>query len=718
MIKRTCTVTNLILAIILSLTASCRSGDNTIQNVGEQTLMILDSGWTFRSTLRATADSAWKTVEPIRDVHVFLASFPAPQVGWLHNEIEIPSDWPVTTYALTVLQSVASEIYLDGNLIAQFGAIDSLGIRTKEYDAQLKPIPVFIEPGSRHTLDVRIGLGPETRYTTVFEAPNPLFRAEIKPISDALAEYVQINVMETGFLRLNVGINIMLFIVHFFFYILNRSQTANLFLSLSGFIYIIGYSLQLNYFLDTPHHTDRFYLGNLVFFLFHIGMLLLFLAVHTFLGRKKDWLFWTLVIALPLAVVLSLTIYGKGWQLGGATYQIIATLFTLAISVLGILRKKKGAIVFTIGAIASFVCFIIFASMGTFEADAHFLRQLSTDRYLYYMFWWLSLTASVSAYLAWDFSLTSNALKRKLREVNDLSEKNMMMEKEKQEILTRQNQELEARVRLRTAELDQSLQNLKATQAQLIQTEKMASLGELTAGIAHEIQNPLNFVNNFSEINAELSDDIIDAASRGDLNDVRSLAEDIKSNQLKIAEHGRRADGIVKNMLLHSRVTSGEKESVDLNKLTVDYLNLAYHGFRAREKNFAVNVNTHLDPNMSSGRVVAQDIGRVLLNLINNALYALHEKKKMEGEGYQPELNVSTSRIGQAVTILIKDNGPGIPAELLDKIFQPFFTTKPAGQGTGLGLSLSYDIIKAHGGEIRIESSKGEGCLFTIVLPA
>jgi len=265
--------------------------------------------------------------------------------------------------------------------------------------------------------------------------------------------------------------------------------------------------------------------------------------------------------------------------------------------------------------------------------------------------------------------------------------------------------------------LEQTLDQLKATQKQLIQSEKMASLGELTAGIAHEIQNPLNFVNNFSEINAELSEEMLEAADQGKIDEVKAIALDIKTNQQKISEHGKRADSIVKSMLQHSRSSSGVKEPTDLNKLADEYLRLAYHGFRAKDKSFNTNITTDLDPAVPAIPVMAQDIGRVMLNLFNNALYAVNEQKKIKGDGYQPEVSLSTEYKQGQVFIRVSDNGSGIPDNIREKIFQPFFTTKPTGQGTGLGLSLSYDIVKAHGGHMKVESVEGEGSSFTISLP-
>jgi signal transduction histidine kinase len=268
-------------------------------------------------------------------------------------------------------------------------------------------------------------------------------------------------------------------------------------------------------------------------------------------------------------------------------------------------------------------------------------------------------------------------------------------------------------------EIETTLGELKITQKQLIQSEKMASLGELTAGIAHEIQNPLNFINNFSEINAELIEEMKNALAKGDQQEAIEIAADIDVNEQKINHHGKRADGIVKGMLLHSRSSSGVKEPTNINALADEYLRLAYHGLRARDKSFNAAMNTNFDETVGKVNVIPQDIGRVILNLITNAFYAVKTPNLLKEEPYQPTVSVSTKRIGDKVSISVKDNGSGIPAKILDKIFQPFFTTKPTGQGTGLGLSISYDIVTTgHGGQLNVETIEGEGTEFIIILPA
>ena len=279
-------------------------------------------------------------------------------------------------------------------------------------------------------------------------------------------------------------------------------------------------------------------------------------------------------------------------------------------------------------------------------------------------------------------------------------------------ILAGQKEETE----IQKSKAELALKELKSTQTQLIQSEKMASLGELTAGIAHEIQNPLNFVNNFSEVNREMIAEMKDEIDKGNFDEVKIIANDIEANEEKINHHGKRADAIVKGMLQHSRTNTGQKEPTDINTLCDEYLRLSYHGMRAKDKNFNADFKTDFDETIGKINIIPQDIGRVLLNLFNNAFYAVNEKKKNSDERYQPTVSVQTKKINDKIEIVVNDNGNGIPQKDLDKIFQPFFTTKPTGEGTGLGLSLSYDIIKAHGGEIKVEAKDGEGSVFIIEL--
>ncbi|MBL0268993.1 MAG: two-component sensor histidine kinase [Chitinophagaceae bacterium] len=330
----------------------------------------------------------------------------------------------------------------------------------------------------------------------------------------------------------------------------------------------------------------------------------------------------------------------------------------------------------------------------------------------------LAFPLSLLVYVALRFKEIVSEVRLQAAQVVRLSE-------EKKEQALRQQKLLEEEVARQTIELRTSLENLKSTQKQLIQSEKMASLGELTAGIAHEIQNPLNFVNNFSELNNELISELIEEVDKGNTTEVKTIAADIRDNSEKISHHGKRADAIVKGMLQHSGSGSGKKEPTDINALCDEYLRLAYHGLRAKDKSFNARLETHFDPTIGKINVLPQDLGRVILNLINNAFYAVSAKASAKADSaYEPIVEVSTTLsplpgrgAGGEVSIIVKDNGGGIPPKILDKVFQPFFTTKPTGQGTGLGLSLSYDIVKAHGGEINVDTIEGEGTTFTISLP-
>lgn len=299
------------------------------------------------------------------------------------------------------------------------------------------------------------------------------------------------------------------------------------------------------------------------------------------------------------------------------------------------------------------------------------------------------------------------------------------LHEEQERILTQQNVILEQRVEERTTELvfqknelQKSLHDLNLAQSQLIQKEKMASLGELTAGIAHEIQNPLNFVNNFSDVTIELVAELYEELKNNDPEEVMAVANSIRESLEKINHHGKRADNIVKGMLEHSKVDTGKIEPTDINKLAAESLRLSYNAFCAKDNTFSASCETFFDEHIAPIAVVPQAVKRVLINLFNNAFYAVKEKKKSPVENYEPVVSVTTKMNSNNILIIVSDNGTGIPQKILSKIFQPFFTTKPTGDSTGLGLSLSYDIVRAHGGELTVESVEGEGATFTITLPA
>ena len=353
------------------------------------------------------------------------------------------------------------------------------------------------------------------------------------------------------------------------------------------------------------------------------------------------------------------------------------------------------------------------------EAIVYLVKAFDVQLYNEWKQW---LDAAESFAVIWGFG-TWFVTRRQRKELAKARQK-AIEEEENNKVISAMKAQLEVQVAERTSELLQqkeeleiALKELKSTQSQLIQSEKMASLGELTAGIAHEIQNPLNFVNNFSEVSSELIEEMKTELENGNEEEAKEIATDLKQNLEKIIHHGKRADAIVKGMLQHSRSSSGKKEPTDINALADEYLRLAYHGLRAKDKSFNADMKTEFDETIGKINVVAQDIGRLILNLLTNAFYAVTEKKKQSGDSYQPTVSVSTKKSGNSVLITVSDNGNGIPADLQRKIFQPFFTTKPTGEGTGLGLSLSYDIAKAHGGEIKVKTEEGVGTEFVIELP-
>ena len=328
------------------------------------------------------------------------------------------------------------------------------------------------------------------------------------------------------------------------------------------------------------------------------------------------------------------------------------------------------------------------------------------------------------AFMEGDFPEEAKKVMRRFAMVFDLTYKRFLdLQKAEAQTFRAQQDLIEIKAARKKAE--ETLSQLRATQTQLIQAEKMASLGELTAGIAHEIQNPLNFVNNFSDLSNELIDEMLEEMAKGNFGEARSMLDDIKQNLNKINHHGKRADAIVKGMLQHSQSAKGKKEPTDINALCDEYLRLSYHGLRAKDKAFNANLTTEFDDSIGKINLVAQDIGRVIMNLLTNAFYAVSDKLKGSQPGlveggfnYKPAVSIITKKSNDAVEIIITDNGQGIPTNIIDKIFQPFFTTKPTGQGTGLGLSLSYDIIKAHGGELKVETELNKGSTFIILLPA
>jgi signal transduction histidine kinase len=499
------------------------------------------------------------------------------------------------------------------------------------------------------------------------------------------------------------------------FYFQNRKEYSLLFIAITAFIYclfplfnLVGDTVVMSSGMDILFDYFRIFTLNGVIISVSVtsikiingyvpkllwvfaGLFFLYFQVFFFADLKNPSIALVPFIIIS-TVVCSYYIYSGRKNISGAKWAVVVGL---------------GG---TLGLMTLTVLYITITLTLGYQLSESFLSLISALIVLSY-----PLSLLVYVYL-WFIQINKD-IKTQADQIVKVSE-------EKKEILAKQNIVLEEKVRIRTNELNQSLESLKSTQSQLIHSEKMASLGELTAGIAHEIQNPLNFVNNFSEVNKELVEDLKQAIAQNDQEEVDALLEDILANEDKVVHHGKRAEQIVKSMLQHSRGTDGGKEPIDINALCDEYMRLAYHGFRAKDKSFNADFELDLDESLPELKVVPQDIGRVLLNLINNAFQACTERSEDASAdrsviAVPPKVIVSTKSIGDSIEISVKDNGPGIPGNIRDKIFQPFFTTKPTGQGTGLGLSMSYDIVtKGHGGTLEVESKVGKGTEFVILLP-
>jgi signal transduction histidine kinase len=716
-----------IVLLLLSLYSSAQQV-YLLSDPGKKSV-LLSEGWVYSMGDHANAqlpdfdDRSWKPIRPTADIHDSLPSDAAAGVGWMRLRFKVNHEARNQLLAFIIKQSLASEIYLNGKMMERYGTISRIPSEVKAHDPFWKPVPIMLSPDSIQILAVRFATQPDVLYTTMFNTANPILSVEIMNYDLALKIFNNVNNTSYNFFIL--GMYLMLFILHISFYLMYPSKRANLYLSVYALLGFVGGVLQTSYLYPVRgpmiliNPGESFYYANACFFFWMVSFLMSYITICEFLERKRDKYIWVMVLLLVAGVILNAGIYDLGWKLGGPNYQLISLVAITLISLSAVKQKKPGArILLACAAISCLAFFLFILIQMTGSVQIHLLRiESRLLAGIFFTIYTLGLPAATSFLLALDFASTSTKLTQKLVEVENLSVKNLANEKEKQEMLASQNILLEKKVNERTMALTQSLQELKSTQAQLIQSEKMASLGELTAGIAHEIQNPLNFVNNFSDVNKELADELEQEIDKGNYTDAKAIAKDIKDNEEKINHHGKRADAIVKGMLQHSRNTTHTKEPTDLNVLADEYLRLAYHGLRAKDKSFNANLQTAFDPGIGKVNVIPQDIGRVMLNLITNAFYAVNEKKKLMGDNYEPTVSVTTKKNGNSVEIVVADNGNGIPQKVVDKIFQPFFTTKPTGQGTGLGLSLAFDIVKAHGGEIKTNSTVEKGAEFTIILP-
>ena len=626
------------------------------------------------------------------------------EIVWFRKQIKVDSTLN-KAIVLNIYQLGASEIYLDGKLIHQLGKVSSAineVIFNNPY-AQILELP--LEQGKEQVLAVRY-VNAQYKFP-IYSNTNGAIRIAASTLSNANSTDVIKNnriayrqQFEKNY-HITLGIAILMFIIYLSFFLFFPSEKVNGYFAGSLFFLIL---FVLGVIWSFGNQSNQFW----IIFFYDTSVVVSYsislYCIYRIFNQRID-IFYKTILFLALVAIGCYFLYSP--DIVAPMWATLSFIATTRIALKSWKTNRVGSFLF----ISSGLVSIIFWTINVLSGIG--LLQLNLTKFIPFAFMLNPIVLSV--YLGYAFGKRSQELRLNLERVQKLS-------KEKESILSLQNETLEIQVQERTASLNQSIQDLKSTQSQLIQSEKMASLGELTAGIAHEIQNPLNFVNNFSEVNKELLVEMKDEIKKGNIDEVNALADDVIANEEKIIHHGKRADAIVKGMLQHSSSGSGKKEPADINKLADEYLRLAYHGLRAKDKSFNATMKTEYDESIGNINIIPQDIGRVILNLITNAFYVVNEKKNQGLANYEPTVTVKTFKIppaggGGAVVISVADNGNGIPQKILDKIFQPFFTTKPTGQGTGLGLSLSYDIVKAHGGELKVETKEGVGSEFIISLP-
>ncbi len=669
--------------------------------------ILLDKGWKWHAgdnpdfAKADFDDSGWESIDPTKDIMDLPQVSKKGHIFWLRLNLIVDSSLN-DQLVMMIKQSGASEIYLNGKIIHSFGVVSKNILEIKAYTPFYKPVSLPIYSDSPQILAIRYALQPNIMYSSNYGYINNCILIEVNSIENGQEKFY--NYTRLGFkIFFHIGVFSTLYLLFFTFYLFYSTQIINLYFSFYALSQIVFEGFFF-YRTSQSHVGWLVGFGSISIFLQIFGYLLLLWAIYHLLSQKIGVFYWILLLLGVLSIVMDTFVYGWGYLVNIVLFINLFIVDTFRISLKAVKNGKKGAWIMAIGGIFSLVSwFIAVLQIFTGWGLIHFIfiTNIPLD---FISIAILCNPIAVAIYLGYDFALTNRSLKQKLVEVEILST-------EKQQILSSQNETLEKQVNERTFALNNSLDKLKSTQAQLIQSEKLASLGELTAGIAHEIQNPLNFVNNFSEVSSELIGEMNQELDKGDINEAKAISIDLKQNLEKITEHGKRASSIVKGMLEHSRTSSGEKKLTDIKSLADEYLRLAYHGLRAKDKDFNSDFKTDFDPNLPKIAVIPQDIGRVLLNLINNAFYAVRNIEK-------PLVTLVTEKSDNQIIIKVKDNGVGMSNEVQSKIFQPFFTTKPTGQGTGLGLSLAYDIVtKGHGGTLEVESKEGEGAEFIVKLP-
>ena len=696
-------------------------------------------GWEFRKE----GDSTWIKLKPT-ELSVKQADGNKRVEGWLRFQFTLSPEFSNTELGLRYYGWAASQLYLDGKLLGSFGTIGTDKHSFREHNPSNKmPILVNLKPGIIHEISIHFA-----DYVSPFSVrqlkSNAIDQKFIYFTGQSFNEKMAKHINEWPiYSTVWASVSLVLSLFFWMLVFLNKREKNLILFALSASILLF----QICSFIFSEDDNISFNVFttssalNTLFYSILIGINLIIVA-RVFKEKVAGWL-KVAVMMLILSGVANMFLFTLQLYLLVTLIPVLIYLWYI-ISSSKTLKGAQWSIVIGL-LIYSFMTLLFLVIAVTYKTFFIPYNNLigSVGN--------LSFPLSLLVYVAIRFKEIISDVRKHADQVLKLSE-------EKKEEALNQQKILQEEVTRQTAEIRTTLDNLKSTQAQLIQSEKMASLGELTAGIAHEIQNPLNFVNNFSEVSNELIVDMVDEVDKGNYDEVKAIARDVQQNLTKINHHGKRASSIIKGMLEHSRKSTGEKELTDINALCDEYFRLAYNGLKAKNKNFNATMETHFDPTLPKIEIIPQDIGRVLLNLITNAFYAVNERANLlnlakhgsdanlKDLDYQPtvtittrltpktqppnslinqhansptsqQANLPTSHQANSLIIAIKDNGSGIPDTIKEKIFQPFFTTKPTGQGTGLGLSLAYDIVKAHGGELKVETTDGAGSEFVIQLP-
>jgi two-component system, NtrC family, sensor kinase len=680
----------------------------------DQVFIAMKDGWVFRKgndKLWSGKDintSGWEKIKPSEFTGKY-ADQNGKAEGWFRIKIKMGGDLGNQLTGIKISTWAAFDLYIDGRFISSFGSTGMDGRPYHEFSPYGNlPVAVNLKPGNEYVIALHIvdWISPLPPHRLKSEDLGLNF--EIRITGPAYPPYFLRNGVKepTIYSTIWISVSAILCFLFWFLYFQNPLEKNLRLIALFTTFSAIGIFCQ-NAGQSTIDLTYNWFLFfNSMAGIFNGLACIMIPIILANIFKRRVNLGLRIFQSAFLTAFVTATIFLSNYAGSVTILSLLGILFALCTYyIMASWQNLKGAQwSIVVGILCTLIWALVYA-LSIFEnSTSSFLFYLSITGYS------LSIPIALLVYVSMRF-------REIIIEVRQHAKQVVLLSEEKKEQALNQQKILQEEVNRQTAELRTTLTNLKATQSQLVQSEKMASLGELMAGIAHEIQNPLNFINNFSEVNAELISEMEQEIDGGNLNDIRTLAKDIQENEQKIGHHGKRADAIVKAMLQHSHNGAGQKELTDINALADEYLRLSYQGFRVKDRAFNSTMRTAFDPTIAKINIVPQDMGRVFLNLFNNAFYTLFEKKKQLGDAYEPKLIVTTKNFDEKVVISVKDNGLGVPKKLLEKIFQPFFTTKPTGQGTGLGLSLSYDIIKAFGGELNVNTQEGEGTEFLIQIP-